>query len=141
MTKITVETDDDDRLPDEIATELEPEIVEDVPVVEPEPDAPDLLSQLNDVRETTAAALDQVGDDIGDLQEVVAALVSAMDSVVDYLRDIHEAEQEEGHDDIPAPVESEQKVAKVKKELTDVEPNPRHRYRTAILGRSGGVYK
>lgn len=139
MTRITVETDDDELQPDAI---IEPEIVPDPePIVEEIAKGPDVLSQLNAIRETTATALDEIGDDIGDLQEVVAALVSTMDSVVDHLREMYEAEQKEGHTDVSPPVEAEQKVKKTKKELSDVEPNPRHRYRTAILGRSGGVYQ
>lgn len=139
MTRITVETDDDELQPDAI---IEPEILPDPePIVEEIAEGPDVLSQLNAIRETTATALDEIGDDIGDLQEVVAALVSTMDSVVDHLREMYEAEQREGHTDVSPPVEAEQKVKKTKKELSDVEPNPRHRYRTAILGRSGGVYR
>lgn len=143
-TTVTIETTSDDEIPVVEPVITEPVSEEPVPVVEPEisePEHPDLLAQLNQVRETTAAALDEIGEDIGDLQEVVAALVSGMDSVVDYLRSLYESESEEGHTDIPPPVEPEQKAKKAQKEQQDVEPRPRHRYRTAILGRSGGMFR
>lgn len=138
MTRVIVTETELDPLVEPVVTEPIPV---DEPVEIPEVSDPDLLSQLNNVRETTATALDQIGDDIGDLHEVVAALVSAMDSVVDYLRDIYEAENAEGHTDIPAPVEAERKTSTARKELKDIEPHSRHRYRTAILGRTGGIYR
>lgn len=141
-TRVTVETTDEDVSADEPVVVEPPVEIEPEPVIEsPVDETPNLLEELNQVRETTAAALEEIGDDIGDLQEVVAALVSAMDSVVDYLRSIYEAESEEGHTDIPPPVEPEQKTKKAAKEQQDVEPRPRHRYRTALLGRSGGMFR
>ena len=143
-TTVTTETTTDDEIPATEPVIAEPVSIEPEPLIEdidPVTVLPDVTAQLNQMRETTAAALDQIGDDIGDLQEVTAALVSGMDSVVDYLRSLYESEVNEGHTDIEPPVEPEQKTKKAKKEQQDIEPRPRHRYRTAILGRSGGMFR
>ncbi len=140
MTKVTIDTDEDESGPP--TEELPPVLPPPEPVDDSGTEAAALVEQeLQETQEITATALDQIADDIGDLQEVVAALVAAMDSVVDYLDEIYQAEKEEGHEDIPEPVVPQAAQRRAKKELGDVEPKPRHRYRTMMLGRSGGVFK
>ena len=134
-TQVTITTDDENE-PDGIAASPEPIAA---PVVETPP--VDHSAEISELREATAATLEMIADDIGDIQDVVAALVSGMDSVVDYLRELHEAEKAEGHTDISPPVEATQKVEKAKKEQRDVEPNPRSRAAAFFLGRSGGMYR
>lgn len=139
MTKVVIDTEDEDGPP----TEELPPVIEapPAPPAAPDPAVEIIEEQLEATTEITATALDSIADDIGDLQEVVAALVSAMDSVVDYLNELADAEIEEGHQDVQEPTVVETKQRRVKQAMADVEPQPHHRYRTFMLGRSGGVFK
>jgi hypothetical protein len=86
--------------------------------------------------EGVASALDIISDAVGNLEEVVAALISHADSVVDYLEEVHE-EREEAD---PAAEPNTPVPAKASKVVAEREPRPPHRFRTFVLGGSGGRF-
>lgn len=102
-------------------------------------DVEQVETEVDSLRDNTANAIEELGDRICDLEEVVAYIVANLDDVVEYLEQVHaerEAVNAETEPDTPVPEKPSKKI----REHKEVEPKPRHPGRTFMLSRSGGIY-
>jgi hypothetical protein len=138
VTRIVVETEETptEEVPVVIAEEPESDdVLEDVPIDEGLPVEPEGPS----IHDHTSEALTILADAVGDIEEVLAHVVQAIDDIVDYLDTDRAREQEEHAETLPDVPKEE--IKKAKKQAEDIPPEPRTRVRAALLGRSGGFYR